>query len=506
MNDARRRSLLNVGTTAVSAAVRAGEGLITVAYLLKVLGAETFGLWALISTTAAYFLILDIGVVGSIGRLIAGCRGADDIDGLNRIVSTALTLLTAVGAITLVSALGIAELFPLVFQVPEAQLADVQVALLIVGLGVALYFPTSIFNVVLWSYERFDLINMVEMPVIIIRLCLVLWLVHEGSSLTLLAVIGLTMNVATVVLSASMAWKVEPRLRPLPGYLSRAVIRDIYSVGIWFSALSAAKALTQQVGPTLVGYGLGNRAVATFTIARQLTTYVALVMQSLTQIAAPRAAILFFGQHGDEQKNLFVGGGRAAMALALFFVGGFFCLGASFISIWQGGRQDEAFAPLVVLLIGELFPMGQGVTYSILTAMGRHQQLARLAFLEGLLSLCLAAIAIVPFGILGVSAGIAISSFIFRGLLPWLLTCKLLDVKPSLYLREAVIPVGAAGIVTITLVAILASESPPHGWIALIGYGALYTAAYLLACIVLVFGRDALNPVRNFILRSLRST
>lgn len=503
MSEMRRRSLLNVGTTALSAGVRAGEGLITVAYLLKVLGAETFGLWALISTTTAYFLILDLGVVGSLGRLVAGCRGSDDIDGLNRIVSTALTLLSAVGVITLLAALGISELFPLVFHVPEAQVADVHFALLVVGMGVALYFPTSIFNVVLWSYERFDLINMVEMPVIIIRLCLVLTLVHAGSSLTQLALIGLTMSLATVVLSAFLAWKVEPRLRPLPGYLSRAVIGDIYAVGIWFSALSAAKALTQQVGPTLIGSAIGNRAVATFTIARQLTTYVALVMLSLTQITAPRAAIFFFGHHGDKQRSLFVGGGRIATALALFFVGGFICLGAPFISVWQGGRQDEAFGPLVVLLAGELFPMGQGVTYSILTAMGRHRQLARLALFEGVFSLSLAAIAIRPFGILGVSVAIAVSSFIFRGFLPWITTCRILDVGPSQYLRESIIPVLVAGLLTCTLIASLTSLSPPHGWMALIGYGALYTAAYLLACVFIVFGWHTLSPVRNFIFRNL---
>src|SRR5690242_7423914 len=112
MSGAHRRSITNLGTTAAAAALRACEGLVTVAYLLKVLGAETFGLWALISTTAAYFLILDLGVVGSLGRLLAGCRGQDDVSGLNRIISTALTLLFAVAAVTILVAFGMSEIFP----------------------------------------------------------------------------------------------------------------------------------------------------------------------------------------------------------------------------------------------------------------------------------------------------------------------------------------------------------------------------------------------------------
>jgi O-antigen/teichoic acid export membrane protein len=454
---------------------------------------------------AAYLLILDLGVVGALGRLLAGHRGANDIEGFNRTLSTALTLLIGAGAVTLLLALAMAEVFPLIFHVPDHQLADVRMALLIAGVWASLYFPTSIFDVVLWSHERFDLINLIEMPVIVVRLSLILLLIHEGSPLAHLAGIGLTANVATVILAAVCAWRVEPRLRPVPGVLSRAAFREIYPIGVWFSALSVARSLTQQVGPTLVGYGLGNRAVATFTIARQLTAYCATVMLSLTQTAAPRAAVLFFGRHGDEQKILFLVGGRAATALALFFVGGFLSLGAQFISIWQGGRQDSAFVPLAVLLLGEAFPMAQGVTYSILTAMGRHRTLARFAMMEGLCTLGLAAAAVRPFGIPGVCYAIAISATVFRGLSPWLLACRLLNVTPVAYLRDAVFPTIAIWVPATVAISLMATEWPVRGWVSLIGYGALYAALYLPACAFIVWGREALGPARDFI-RRLRIT
>jgi len=501
MSRIRHRSIVNVGMAGSVAVLRACEGLITVAYLLKVLGAESFGIWALISTMAAYLLILDLGVVGALGRLLAGHRGADDIEGFNRTLSTALTLLTGAGAVTLLAALGIAEIFPLVFQVPEHQLADVRTALLIAGVWAALYFPTSIFDIVLWSHERFDLSSLIEMPIIALRLGLILFLIHEGSPLSHLAIIGLTANLAMVTLQAACAWWIEPRLRPVPGVLSRAALKEIYPIGIWFSALSIARSLTQQIGPTLVGYSLGNRAVATFTIARQLTTYCATVMLSLTQIAAPRAAVLFFGRHGDEQKILFIGGGRAAAALALFFVGGFLSLGASFISVWQGGRQDAAFAPLMVLLLGEAFPMAQGVSYSILTAMGRHRMLARFAIMEGLCTLALAASLVGPFGILGVCCAIAVSATVFRGLCPWLLACRLLSVTPLAYLRDAVAPVAVVWIGAVLVIWLTAAEWPVRGWGSLIGYAMLYAALYLPACAFVVLGHGALGPAKDFIQR-----
>ncbi len=505
MSVTRHRAILNVGTTATTAVLRALEGLFTVAYLLKVLGPENFGIWALISTMTAYLMILDLGVVGALGRLLAGCRGADDIEGFNRTLSTALTLLIGAGVVTLIAAFGISRIFPLLFQVPDHQLADVQTALMIAGIWAALYFPTSIFDVVLWSHERFDLTNLIEMPVIALRLGLIIMLIHQGSPLAHLASIGLAANVTIVLLTAACAWWVEPRLRPIPGVLSRAALKEIYPVGIWFSALTVARSLTQQIGPTLIGYSLGNRAVATFTIARQLTTYCSTVLLSLTQIAAPRAAVLFFGRQGDEQRTLFIGGGRAAMALTLFFVGGFLSLGASFISVWQGGRQDASFLPLVVLLLGEAFPMAQGVTYSILTAMGRHRTLARFAIMEGLCTLCLAAAMVRPFGILGVCCAIAVSATVLRGFFPWLLACRLLNVRPLAYLRDAVAPTAAVWIAAVLAVSLTAYEWPPRGWVSLIGYGALYAALYLPAGAFIVLGREAFNPARNLI-RRLRIT
>ncbi|MEZ0167160.1 lipopolysaccharide biosynthesis protein [Microvirga sp. TS319] len=501
MSRTRHRSIVNVGMTASVAVLRACEGLITVAYLLKVLGAENFGIWALISTMAAYLLVLDLGIVGALGRLLAGHRGVGDIEGFNRTLSTALTLLTGAGAVTLLAAVGLAEIFPLIFHVPDHQLADVRMALIIAGVWAALYFPTSVFDVVLWSYERFDLSSLIEMPIIGLRLSLILLLIHEGSPLSHLAAIGLTANVTMVTLQAACAWWVEPRLRPIPGVMSRAALKEIYPIGVWFSALSMARSLTQQIGPTLVGHSLGNRAVATFSIARQLTTYCATVMLSLTQIAAPRAAVLFFGRHGDEQKILFVGGGRAATALALFFAGGFLSLGAPFISVWQGGRQDAAFAPLVVLMLGEAFPMAQGVTYSILTAMGRHRTLARFAIMEGIGTLCLAALLMRPFGILGVCCAIAVSATVFRGLCPWLLACRLLGVAPLAYLRDAVAPVVVCWCGAILLTVMMAAEWPVRGWISLIGYGMLYAALYMPACAILLLGRGALAPAKSLIHR-----
>src|SRR4051812_27355160 len=228
-------------------------GFLILPFLIGQLGRETYGFWTLIVATVGYFLVLDLGVSGAIGRLVAAHRAKNDMAAVNVVISTTIILLLAVSAAVLVLTIFIQIPFFWLFEVPDAQKPDIARTLLIMGVGSALYFPPLAAYGMLWGYERFDAINLVEIPTVLLRTGLTLWLINSSSPLSELAYIVVGVSIAGYAARIAMCWWVEPRLAPKLSLFLRAVASELFVFGIWFSLLNFFRAVTPNLAPFVIG-------------------------------------------------------------------------------------------------------------------------------------------------------------------------------------------------------------------------------------------------------------
>src|SRR5262245_53174193 len=166
-------------------------GFVLAPFLLHRLGQSLYGLWLLIASFTSYFGLLDLGVRGSVGRAVAFHRARGDQEGVNATLNTALAVLSGAGLIALLGTLALVPFFPQLFEIPEGSRADAQWALLLVGLNLALWLPLNVFDATLWAYRRFDLLNAVDIPAVLLRGALTFVLIGNGHGLVSLAVINL---------------------------------------------------------------------------------------------------------------------------------------------------------------------------------------------------------------------------------------------------------------------------------------------------------------------------
>src|SRR5204863_6220541 len=127
-----------------------------------------------------YYGVLDIGVSAAVGRFIARYHAQHNVDAINEVMSTAFALLIVACVAALAVTIGVSQLFPVIFHVSSSQRADAYVAVVLVGLNLALMFPFSVFSGFLWGHERFDLINFVDIPAVILRAAVTLWLLGNA--------------------------------------------------------------------------------------------------------------------------------------------------------------------------------------------------------------------------------------------------------------------------------------------------------------------------------------
>jgi O-antigen/teichoic acid export membrane protein len=467
-------------------------GFVVAPFLVRHLGETNYGLWILIASLTGYFGLLDLGVRGSVGRNIAFFRARNDRAGVNGILSTALALQTAAAAVALLAMVGILFLFFRLFQIPPAEVGAVRLALLLVGLNLALSLPLSVFDATLWGSQRFDLLNGVDIVTVLVRTGLTFYLVGNGGGLVTLAVLTMLGTVVNAGVKAGASFRIDRGLCLGRAFVTREHVRSIFTYGIWHFVLSVARVINTQIGAVIVGSVLSVPLVTPFSIATRLLGYATSILSASGGVLTPVATGLHANEKHGQQQRLFVEGGKYCLAMALFFVLAFLFLGKAFIGLWMGPGLASSAQLLAILTLGEAVPMSQWITYGMILGMGRHRMQACVNVAESLVAVSLALVLARPFGLLGVCLAFAIPAFVCRGVIQLLYACHTVKVSLGHYLVRAFLPALLSAVPPAGVLALLTAWRTPSSWAELLAYGTLYATAYGMAFVCLA-GFERLN-------------
>jgi O-antigen/teichoic acid export membrane protein len=462
-------------------------------FLVHRLGDSTYGLWIVIASLTTYFGVLDFGVGGSVGRNVAFFRARDDLAGVNGILSTAFFYLCVVAVVALLATVGILWLFFLMIDVPPEQQDAARLALALVGLNFALSLPLQTFDAVLWAYQRFDFQNGVDIPNVLLRAALTYCLIGAGHGLVALALITILTNLLGLSIKMALALRVEPRLRIGPSHINRESAKGLFGYGSLYFVYSLMKTIGPQLMVMIVGSRLLGTALLTpFSIAMRLISYAHSFLIAGTGVLTPVATALHAQNDQDRQRALLISGGRACFAMALMFVALFVFLGKPLIRLWMGPPLEFAYPLLLILMAGELLPMSQHITDSMILGRGRLSILAGTSILETASS-CAAPLLLAGqgYGLVGVCLAAAIPAAICRGLCPLVFVCRAVGVPLASYLRQVILPALLVVAGPIWLLGAVTSTWSPSTWPELFACGTVYAIVHISVASVGLFGFDA---------------
>jgi O-antigen/teichoic acid export membrane protein len=462
-------------------------GFVVAPFLIHRLGTSTYGLWIVIGSLTGQFGLLDLGVRFSMGRNIAFFRAKNDRASINGLRSTAAAYLSAVAVFGLIITVALLPVFFLMFpDVPPDQVSEAQLALFLVGLNLSITLPLSIFDATLSAYQRFDLLNGVDIPVLAARVALTFTLIGNGQGLVTLALLTLMTTVVGAAAKAVLCIRMDPGLRLHWSLIGRAAAHDLFGYGIWYLLLSVARVITPQISPMVVGARLGVSWVTPFSIVSRLIGYASSIIIAGTQVLTPVATALHAEEKYKQQQGLIVEGSKYCMALALFFLTLFLFLGEPLLVLWIGPQMALAFPLLVVLAVGETLPMAQWITYSIILGMGRHRVLAYLSILENLVAIPLAIAMAEPFGLIGVCLAFTIPGALCRGVFQLIYACRVARLSLWRYVTRALLPPLVLACIPAAGLAILTGWHVPASWLELFAYGSAYTLCYGMFVLLLM--------------------
>lgn len=454
-------------------------GFIVAPFLVRRIGETNYGLWILIASLTGYFGLLDLGVRGSVGRFLAYHRARNAADAVNATLSTAFVILCGLGLIILVCTALLCTVFFRVFDVPAELQHDVRIALILVGLNVALSFPLNLFDAVLWAFQRFDVSNLIEIPTVIVRTILVFCLIQDGNNLITLSAITLASAVVIGVAKLVASFWLDRSLRLSVKMIHFSAGWQIYQYGIWQFLLEASALLSGQLAVILMGIWATMPDVTSYGMAGRLIYYAEALLAACTGVLTPLATTFEAEQDQERQKRLFLQGGQSCAAFAFYFLGLFVFLGGPLLNLWIGRELEHAAFWLTILAIGQVLPMSQWVTRGVVLATGQHRVLACVGLAENVLGAAASMVLVRYYGPTAICVCFAVCAALGRGACQVVYGCRLMQVPAREYVYQVLLRPAAGAALPLALLALLVHWQGTPNWAALLGETSAYSLTYL---------------------------
>ncbi|MBX3295948.1 MAG: oligosaccharide flippase family protein [Acidobacteria bacterium] len=355
--------------------------LVATPFVIRLLGAESYGVLILIGLIPTYLGFADFGMSMASTKFGSEAYAEGDEEKEARIVRTA-ALIALMTSVPVAAALIIfASPVIALFNVPEALQAEAATALRIAALTFVINFLCGIFNTPQLARLRMDLntfinagsriLGLIATPIVLYLGYGIIGAVTVLLAASLLNLLGHLMISRTLVKTLIGETIESPAVRPLLKFGGPLVVSLIAG----FALVHGEKGV---LAATVSSTALAHYSVA-FTLASMTTLFSGAMIQSLipafSQMQAP--------EKREELQQLYSRLVRLLIIFSPLMMGTLALIAEDFFRLWAGeefGR--ESTGPLLTLLVGLAFNLVAYMPHALLLSAGKTDVLAKVYWIQ----------------------------------------------------------------------------------------------------------------------------
>jgi O-antigen/teichoic acid export membrane protein len=370
--------LLAIGLNAVGS-------LLLLPFVLKILGENSFGIWALATSITGYLLLLDFGIALACTNFLS--IHSSKKSAWAHTVSSSMLLSLGLMAVLLLAALLVqALLYTGMIAASHQPLPDVITVLLV---EVALSIPLRLYQSILRAEVRYLEIGVFEIVRIVLRVAgvaLILWL---GGGLMDIILYGSFINVLFFILMLSSVYLHDGTTYLHWKNVDWHHLKELFEFSKYTGMGQIAEFFKYRTDNLLVSVLIGISAVAPYAIMIVLVDMIAQIIwrfQSywetiiMSRVGQNRPAAAF---------ELMLKSLQIGISLALLATFNIWLLGDLFLTLWVGEKYAYLTMPLTLFSLTMIGFAFQFATSPYFNALGRYKTNAHLAVVEVLLKLLL---------------------------------------------------------------------------------------------------------------------
>jgi O-antigen/teichoic acid export membrane protein len=458
-----------------------GISILSVPYIVKSMGNDAYGVFAIVSIVAGYLGLLNGPVAMGNVRFIAEAYAHKQWSELLEAVAAGLLInvtLSALGG--LVMFLSAEVLARKVFAIPPALVPS---AMTVFRLAAFSFFINGIAGTlqgIPTAMRRYDILNQVGLFIGTLNTAAIVYALWRGWGLLGAVLAQVLSSVLGFLLLSMVAWKL---LRKIPRSNPRSPIRPAFMKRLaGFSSLlfagNVASTIGLQIDRTMVGIMLGTSAMTYYMVPAKITDRIPGMMSVFTTTLYPLSSEAKATGKLDELRQLYHEMVRILLWASGFAAAVLVVLSKPFLMQWMGPEYVvNSWLVLALLAAGAFWHASGTVAYQVCNGMGRADIYLVASIVTAVFQVVPVIILAPQWGAAGVAMGMFIGNFFTNIAYDLFTQRKLLGVKSW---SESLMPYVRAVLaqaVTIIFFYLL----PVH----LSGWGGLIAEAGLVSCFYL---------------------
>lgn len=390
-------------------------GLLYTPFLIRTLGQENYGIYALALAIAGYLSLLDLGIGNAIVRYVAENQVNGTKEKESKLVGYFFKIFSYIGIITMVLGLSISLNLGSVISndFSNEQVKILQWMILILTINFAAGFILNTFSAVLQAYEKFLFLKLAN----VIRISLtpllsVIFLFYSSNIIILTAIIAIV-NIGVLLVSYyyyKRNLKIKMTFQPIEGYLKKEIIK--YSLIIFVVAI--ADKLYWQTDQILLGILKNPEIVAIYALAIQFVNIFMSLSIAINSVFLARVTHIVSGKNYLTGLNeLFIKVSKFQTFVLGLFLSGFVLIGKEFIDLWVGESYQLSYFIVIILMSAFSLDLIQNLGLVIMQAKRKYSFRAYTLIICALLNVLISIPVIKIYGSIGTAT--ITSIFVFIG-------------------------------------------------------------------------------------------
>ncbi len=379
---------------------------VTIPLLINGMGSDRFGLFNLLLVTVGYFSLFELGIGRAITKFVSEALATGDQKGeLTRLLWSSFALLLALGLLAMILLIAFTPyLVKNILNVPPFLIEEGMTSLLYVSFSLPLMLTSAGVHGILEAQQRFDLINLIQIPFGISNYLFPLLILLAGSNNLSHAILSIVFA-RMVVLGASF-WICAytlPEIKSSPRF-SVADMKRVLTFGGWLTVSNIISPLMSYMDRFFIGAILTLTAVAYYVVPYTVATKLLLIVASLAMVLFPA-----FSYSKNQDREIYMRLYRRAIKYIFLILVPVVLILAVFaydlLSLWMGAEfARNSYAVLVILSLAVMVNSLANIPYTLIQAFGRPDITAKFHLVELLPYLALLWFFASRFGIAGVAA------------------------------------------------------------------------------------------------------
>ena len=350
--------------------------------LIRGMGVDRFGLLTLAWMVIGYFSLFDLGLGRALIKLVSEKLGEGRLAEIPELVWTALFLMALLGAA------GAATIFVLagwlvtrVLKIPASLQVEAFDSFRLLAWSVPVVILTAGFRGILEAYRRFDLVNIVRLPLGILTFVAPLVVLPFSDRLDVMVMVLLGVRLLICAIQAVLCERVMPGLWRRISFSSH-LVRPMLGFGGWMSVTNVVGPLMIYMDRFLIGSVLGMAAVAYYVTPYEIITKLLVIPGALAGVLFPMFSANLAGDRvqaaelfGRSVRWLFLALFPAVLLATVFAVDG--------LRLWLSDEFSlHGAGVLQWLAAGVLINSMAQVPFAFIQGAGRPDLTAKLHLLE----------------------------------------------------------------------------------------------------------------------------